>query len=357
MNARELKRRQNEFHAHLWDHTSDDFQTAFDVVEPLVTEDFKVLDTLCALIKDGKDDGDLAKAIGVGAAARAETLYTVLRLSGLTKSKPVTDLKASIAATVVRIPGDAIRFPNNPAVWAVAGPYVAERARRALSPVARLGAVERHAAFEAMNIAVWPHWIRQKRAKLSGHQPEQRAATMLYNLGIGFEPEDKYTNPLCADAQFQNLSFDLVVPNVRKPKLVMRSTVQTSNIGQFGQSRAAEVIGAVQTLSNLRAADRPELVALVDGVGFNSNPKGLEGVLQHVDEFCQFATLWKLAAMAATATKTRIEIALPRGHAKEHKSFIDDQSSAVKFTALKQEWLATHASETVPAGEAVTRPL
>lgn len=357
MNQRELRKRLAEFHAHIWDHTKDDFQTAFDTEDPLTDEDIAVLDDLCGFIKAGKDDTDLANAIGVCASLHEETLLTVMRLSGLTKSKPVSDLKASVAASVVRIPGEAIRFPKDPAVWAVAGPYIAERARRALAPISSLSRRDRHSAYEALNVAVWPHWVRQKRAKLSGHQPEQRAATMLYNLGIPYEPEEKRTNPLCADAQFQNLSFDLVVPDANQPKLVMRSTVQTSNIGQFGQSRSAEVVGAVQTLANLRAADRPELLALVDGVGFNSNPKGLEGVLQHVDEFCQFATLWKLAALAAGATKTKIEIALPNGHAQEHKAFVDDMPVSIKFTTLNKSWLEQHTGNTVPAGEGFARPL
>jgi hypothetical protein len=358
MNQRELKKRLAEFDTHVWDHTKDAFQSSFDVEDPLTAEDLALLSQLADAVKGGKDDGELADIIATAAAVEPSLLHTVMRLSGLTRSKPISDLRASSASSVVKIPTKAILLPNDPAVWAIAGPYVAERARRALAPVASLRKADRERAFEAMNVAAWPGWVRQKRAKLSGHQPEQRAATLLFNLGIPFEPAEKRTNPLCADAQFQNLSFDLVVPDVSHPKIVMRSTVQTSNIGQFGQSRAAEVVGAVQTLANLRAADRPELVALVDGVGFRSNPKGLEGVLQHVDQFCQFATLWKLASLAAGATKVKIEIALPKGHEKEHKAFIDDQPGGVKFTRLTAAWLAKYPAATYsPAGEAVIRTI
>ena len=46
--------------------------------------------------------------------------------------------------------------------------------------------------------------------------------------------------------------------------------------------------------------DRPVLLALIDGVGFNSNRAGLDGVLTNADEFCQFSTLWKAVLIAAT---------------------------------------------------------
>lgn len=358
MNPRELKRRLDEFQAHVWDHTSDDFQTSFDVVEPISGDDMRLLDEVCDALAAGKKDTEIALIIGMHASVEPESLYTVLRVSGLTRSKPISDLRAGIAASLVKIPGKVINLPNDPAVWAVAGPYVAQRSRTVLTHVASLTSAQRHRAYQAINAAAWPGWIRQQRAKLSGHQPEQRAALMLVNLGIPFEPSEKATNPLCADAQFEHLSFDLVVPNATRPKVVMRSTVQTSNIGVFGQARAAEVVGAVQTLSNLRAANRPELVALVDGVGFTSNPRGLEGVLQHVDEFCQFATLWKFAALAATATRRKIEVALPSGHEREHRAFISGTGSVVTFAVLTDKWMRQHRTAAlVPAGEAMIRVL
>jgi len=50
VNAREPRRRLDEFQTHVWDHTKDDFQAAFDDPDPLSVEDISLLDQLCDLI-------------------------------------------------------------------------------------------------------------------------------------------------------------------------------------------------------------------------------------------------------------------------------------------------------------------
>ena len=52
-------------------------------------------------------------------------------------------------------------------------------------------------------------------------------------------------------------------------------------------------------------------MALVDGVGLESNRDGLDGVLSKSDEFCQFRTIWKVAVVAASKSGRKITVRLP----------------------------------------------
>ena len=81
--------------------------------------------------------------------------------------------------------------------------------------------------------------------------------------------------------------------------------------------------------------------------------------MQHVDEFCQYQTMWKLAALAADAVKVKIEIALPEDHLSTHGGFIAGlgATSSVRFTTATADWLDTYGDQTVLAGEGFARKL
>lgn len=124
--------------------------------------------------------------------------------------------------------------------------------------------------------------------------------------------------------QIDDISFDLVVPNAKKPLVVFKSTVHTANIGQYGESKDhLEIDEARRWLDALKTSPRPKLVAFIDGVGFRSNRAGLDGVLSKSDEFCQFRTIWKAAIIAGHAVKRKKRILLPRAILAEFKPFIE----------------------------------
>jgi hypothetical protein len=149
-------------------------------------------------------------------------------------------------------------------------------------------------------------------------------ATMLSECEIPFEPKEKADNPLCPDEQINGVSFDIVVPDAENPRVCMKATVHTSNIGQFGESKDHLEIDEARRMldSDFDAKDRPLLLALVDGIGFTSNRAGLDGVLRKADEFCQYGTLWKAAVICASAVKMNIQIELPDAEAKRHDAFL-----------------------------------
>ena len=60
---------------------------------------------------------------------------------------------------------------------------------------------------------------------------------LLKNCGLPFQPVEKAENPLCPDKTIHKVSFDLVVPLEDAPVMVVKSTVHTSNIGQYGESK------------------------------------------------------------------------------------------------------------------------
>lgn len=263
----------------------------------------------------------------------------LLQICGLTRNKILSDLRASASAKGLVIPSSYQRIASTTG-WAIAGPYLLTRLRavfgRVNNATLRMGHV-----FEALNQATWPGYIRQQRAKLSGHEAEYRVAILLSSLEIPFVPQEKAENPLCRDAQIGGISFDLVVPSVLNPAIVVKSTVHTANIGQFGESKdhlemseARDWIDATFTGSS-----KPTLLAFVDGVGFRSNRAGLDGVLTKSDEFCQFRSIWKAVVIAAKRLDLPIKVAVPRPTIDEFSDFISRW--AASDIVIGQEGLAS----------------
>ena len=345
-----LAARRAEFASHLWDHTTDPFQTGFDERRPLSEEELSALRQITAAVGEGKSDEALADVILGLTRYAPEVLLSLMQVCGLTRNKIITDLRASVATAGMRVPATPAGLPRSP-VWRIAGPYLAFRLRKVLEPLTGRTAGPLDDALEALNQATWPGYIRQQRAKMQGHEAEFRLATLLVALDLPFEPLEKADNPLCRDAQLHGVSFDLVVPSVREPRVCLKSTVQTSNIGQFGESKGALEVTEAQDMLARRYAESPALVAMVDGVGFRSNRAGLDGILERADEFCQFATAWKFALVAAASVGLGLEVGLPAGHEQEHASFLERYLQSVRVVPLADDTRAQAGA--VGAGEAI----
>ncbi len=325
MNSSELKARLEEFERNIWDHSEDEFQQSFDRREPLSEKEVAALRGLIEMFGRGAAAEELSAFVrqqirGLG----EEYFHLLLQLVGLTRNKILTDLKASASGgpTRVRMPSGHWGIVGSDAAWGLAGPYLVAKLKGVFTYLAEYD--DAGPGLQALNQATWPGWVRQERAKRQGHEAEGRLARVLAGVGIAFEPAQKAENPLCPDATVHGVSFDLVIPSAELPAVCVKSTVHTSNIGQYGESKDhLEVDEAKRVLDEKFLGDRrPCLIALIDGVGFRSNRAGLEGVLKKADEFCQFRTLWKAAVVTARAVGAPMVLWLPREAVVEHKDFL-----------------------------------
>ena len=315
-----LSDRRQEFRANVWDHSQDPFQLQFDVRRKLDSSELAVLQVIADEVSRTEDDSILAAFLKSHIAEHGpEFTALLLQLCGLTRSKIISDLKAS--TTGAAVPSSYKRLHLHES-WQKSGPYLAASLRRVLQP---LGEAAEAGALEALNQATYPGYIRQERAKRSGHEAEYRLAVLLQNVGLPFEPAAKSESPLCPDQSIHSVSFDLVIPSAERPKMVVKSTVHTSNIGQYGESKDdLEIQQAKEMLKqNYQGHHRPVLLALIDGVGFFSNRAGLDGVLTNADEFCQFSTLWKAVVIAADRMGLHCQLFGPTDYFVSFQSFLD----------------------------------
>ncbi len=338
-----VEAREEEFKRHVWDHSNDAFQTEFDFRRPLTTDELSVLRGIGECMAGGGDDAAIAGVIRAGLARYGlRTFEMLLQIVGLTRNKILQDLKASQSDNRrnLRLTNHETLVSHGP-TWAIAGLYMAKRIRQVFQPL--MESAPNDAAFQALNQATWPGYIRQERAKRSGHEAEYRIAVLLRTLNVQFEPVEKADNPLCRDAQIRDVSFDIVVPSAANPQVCVKSTVHTANIGQYGESKDhLEMDEARRMIDANFRNPKPLLVALIDGVGFESNRAGLRGVLEKSDEFCQFRTIWKLVAIAGNRMKRDYVIYLPRASIEFHREFIARQNAGDRVIAVE--------NHRVPAG-------
>lgn len=352
-----LEDRRKEFHSHVWNHSVDPFQLQFDDRRPFNDQEIAGLREIAkaSLLEANPDEA--CKSIQKVLKKDKALFACALQVVGLTRNKILQDLKAAARSASVKqvIPSSYDRLPFTSA-WQAAGPYLLKRFQQVFRPlVAEFDDEAFDRSVEAINQATWPGYVRQERAKRSGHEAEGRMAQLLLAAKIPFEPEEKADNPLCRDAQIDGISFDLVVPSVKAPSLVFKATVHTSNIGQYGESKDhLEVDEAKRWLDETYSGNaRPKLIALIDGVGFESNRAGLDGVLEKSDEFCQFRTIWKIVALACTALDRKAKIYLPKSELDYFSDFIAIHSDAVDFREYDPSILAEYAPEDiVVAGDA-----
>ena len=341
MTAESLSEKRDEFRSHVWDHSKDEFQIAFNTRKRLTESEQKLLKDVLNSMAGGATDSEMVEVLRELLSPRPDDILILMQIIGLTRNKIVQDLKPGLRKIGISVPGSAPLMVNKPRVWAKAGPYLITHLRRVFTPLFSASYDGLFGAFEALNQATWPCWIRQERAKRSGHEAEGRLAVLLQSLDLDFEPKEKATNPLCPDVKVCDISFDIVVPTVAAPKLCVKATVHTADIGQFGESKdKLEIQMASRQLENIKP--KPTLLAFIDGVGFDSNRAGLDGVLEIADEFCQFSTLWKAAVLAARAQDMGILLVLPDreshlGFLRRHNEYIrlvDQPDQSTKWIAV-----------------------
>lgn len=322
-----IQDRKKEFRAHVWDHASDPFQMAFDRCELLTEPQIAALKKTAASTIVQSSDSDLADALLEEIKAGGDLfLSRALQISGLTRNKILTDIRATIRSKglKVKVPSSYMRILT-PEVWSLAGPYLASRLRKVLQPIASLNTTDFASALQAVNQATWGGYIRQERAKRSGHEAESRLARVLRACQLPYVPVEKADNPLSGDVQIDQVSFDLVVPSLEQPSVCVKATVHTANIGQYGESKDHLEVSEAREMLNKKfpRKDRPLLLAFIDGVGFESNTAGLEGVLTKADEFCQFRTLWKAVVIISFRLGRRFKILLPQEEIRLYNQFLN----------------------------------
>ena len=94
-------------------------------------------------------------------------------------------------------------------------------------------------------------------------------------------------------------SFDLIVFDTAKPKVLIQSLVHTSDPGQYGVNKSNETVEIRSQLneynSKYSAVRHVFLMGSVDGIGFSENRKNtIEKMLEHFDCFFQMNTLFKI---------------------------------------------------------------
>ena len=303
-----LGRRREEFARFVWDHGVDAFQAKFDARARLTDREIAFLLDLLS-VPHLHSLGTLVDALDGALFAEPDRLRLLLQLVGLTRNKIVQDLKAFSRSTGTRFSVSSARSIFNHRDGRRHG--VEYLARQLLRVFGAARGDLNAACLEVANQATWPGYIRQERAKRMGHEAESRVAALLKDCGLAFEPVGKAENPMCPDATIGGVSYDLVSPSVDNALLRVKSTVHSSNIGQYGQSKDhLEMREAKRAIAGEGVAG-VTLLAFIDGVGFESNRAGLSGVLTTADEFCQFRTIWKAAVVASAKAGRRVTVALP----------------------------------------------
>ena len=310
--------RRAEFARFVWNHGVDALQAKFDARAKLTDgEEAFLLDLLSAEHLDTL--ANVIARLDAALAENPERLSLLLHLVGLTRNKIVQDLKAFSRSTGTRFAVSSATSILNHRVGRAHGlEYLARQVLRVFGPAK--GKVT-PALLEAVTQATWPGYIRQERAKRMGHEAESRVAKLLKDYGLPFAPRQKAENPLCPDEKIGGISYDLVSPSTTKPLLRIKSTVHSSNIGQYGQSKDHLEIMAAKRAIKAEGANHVTLLAFIDGVGFESNSAGLNGVLANADEFCQFRTIWKAAVIAAAKSRRSLVVALPKDQIDHFKPF------------------------------------
>jgi len=338
--------RREEFESHVWNHAEDVSQTAFDLRPSLSQSTIESLQDIMDLLHSGGTDKQLAARLREQIEEDPDYLFVVLQLVGLTREKPRSDLRVPLQQLGIATPSKIALFTSRPAVWKLAGPYLAHRVRSVFVNLLAVDSDALPGAFEAMNQATWPGYVRQERAKRSGGYAEQRIAILLRSLDIPFEPEKKADNGLTKDVTIAGQSFDIAIPNARDPKVCIMSMVHSANIGQYGESKASDAITAKKALAAMKSGVL--LGVFADGVGFYSNIAGLNGLLDAADELFQFATLWKVGVVGAAVTSRKVRLVIPDPEA--HSAFIARHRKSVTLLTTPDQ-----APGWVEAGEGFIR--
>lgn len=316
-----LDDRRAEFDKHIWDHVNDPMLEELDIPPEIQGKMLEIIIDMARAAHRG-DEVTVKKLIVEGTYSWGEPfIFQILQLVGSTRQKIRTDLMPVAKALGVNVPAEHKNFMRSK-IWSAAVSYMATKFIFVFAPV---GKEADEKIIETVNRATWSGFVRQEKAKRSGHAGEQRLAKALHDAGIPFEPEEKLTSPMCPDILINDESFDIVVPGKDNPLLCFKSTIHTSNIGQYGESKDhLEIRTALEKMIKVFGEQRPMIMALIDGVGLKSNIAGLNGVLENADEFCQFRTLWKAVVVAASCLRDDgLKIYLTPEEFREYDSFLN----------------------------------
>lgn len=315
--------KKREFFQNVWNHAADEFQSSFDSRRYLSHAETTLLDSIRNSFLGEEPDAEVAVNVRNILNGDPNKIELLLQICGLTRNKILQDIKAASGEDRKKLKlSNHLTLSGDDDTWNYAGSYLISRLRKVLS----------HELYEALNQATWPGYMRQERAKRSGHEAEYRIAMLLNNCSIPFQPEGKADNPLCRDAQWQGLSFDIVIPNAEAPLVCIKSTVHTANIGQYGESKNYLEIHEARRLIDKTPMDkRPMLVGFIDGVGFESNIDALRHIFQDTDEFCQFNTIWKLVVISCHCLKKTCYLSVSPADAEQHSAFIKRYASIIQL--------------------------
>lgn len=171
---------------------------------------------------------------------------------------------------------------------------------------------------------ICPKEYQQRAAKRRGHGCEAALAAVLEACALDIAPPDKASNPMGARDPNVNLdtmavvdrtagqthSFDMIVKDRNRPRVLVQSLIHTSDPGQYGVNKSDETVaiaGEIRAWTKRNANHPVELWALLDGVGFSENkPETINKLLANVDYFIQLRTLFKAALRAHILGLTKI---------------------------------------------------
>lgn len=314
-----MDQKRSEFRKFVWDHAKDVFQAKFDTRAALTPDELTALSRLLTRQNLASLE-NMSNAIYHEMGKSIEYLHLLIQIAGLTRNKIIQDIKAHARNNSIHVSLSSPRTLFNSSEGSkLASEYLARQLIRIFAPVETKITPQ---VFECINQVTWPGYVRQERAKRMGHEAEYRVACLLRDCGLPFAPQKKAENPLCRDIKICSVSYDLVSPSEDNPLVRVKATVHTANIGMYGQSKDdLELRQAAESMKGMPEREKVTLLAFIDGVGFESNRAGLDGILSVADEFCQFRTIWKAAAIVASKIGRRLKIAIPETQIAVFSSF------------------------------------
>ena len=137
-------------------------------------------------------------------------------------------------------------------------------------------------------------------AKLSGHKAEMIAAHHLNEKGISFQPREKLDTLGTADIKIPQITgnrlFDIVIPDVRRPKIVIEAAYYNSNTGSVASKAVREMEGTKRAIQENtdHTVRNIKLIGFLDGAGWIAMTGHLIKMLLILDDFVQLNTIGKV---------------------------------------------------------------
>jgi len=312
-----LDERIAEFDKYVWIHTQDPFQNKFDTHEKLPDS---IAERMARLFSapTRSNRSKLRKTIGIELVQDMDLFEPMCQLVGLTLSKVKGDIKANAMlcepVPKVKTPTTLIKTDIG---QSIISDYFAEKIENIYIYKEFYSFEDIQTVYSATN----PSFVRQKRAKLMGHEIERRLAFAFHAASVPFEPIRKVEKLGSSDVTVDGYSYDLVSPSVKNALLRILCMVHNANVGQYGEDKLRS--SAVDAKKSIKNKLNTTLLTLIDGLGCKSNRAGLAAVLENSDEFCQLRTLWKAVAIGAKKSNIKVRVLLPENQISDFAAFAD----------------------------------